>query len=66
MVVPGYLVEVGCRGFPAQSVWKFLTAVGLTGRERKKLSAKTGGGGRESLMLDMEQERGVELAARNE
>lgn len=28
-------VEVGCRGFPAQSVWKTLTALGLAGRERK-------------------------------
>lgn len=28
-------VEVGCRGFPAQSVWKTLTASGITGRERK-------------------------------
>lgn len=27
---------VGCRGFPAQSVWKLLTAVGLRGSERKK------------------------------
>ena len=37
-----YPVEVGCRGFPAQSVWKFLTAVGLTGRERKKAVRKLG------------------------
>jgi len=28
-------VEVGCRGFPAQSTWKLLTAVGVTGRARK-------------------------------
>lgn len=27
---------VGCRGFPSQSVWKLLTAVGLRGSERKK------------------------------
>lgn len=27
---------VGCRGFPAQSVWKLLTWVGLRGSERKK------------------------------
>ncbi|XP_068595260.1 retrovirus-related Pol polyprotein from type-1 retrotransposable element R2 [Brachionichthys hirsutus] len=29
-------VEVGCRGFPAQSVWKMLTALGIIGRERRK------------------------------
>ncbi|XP_078574196.1 uncharacterized protein LOC144860709 [Branchiostoma floridae x Branchiostoma japonicum] len=28
-------VEVGCRGFPAQSTWKLLTALGITGRARK-------------------------------
>lgn len=48
---------VGCRGFPAQSVWKLLTAVGLRGSERSS---------RESLLLDMEQEGGVELEARRE
>lgn len=31
-----YPVEVGCRGFPAQSVWKLLTAVGVIGSERNK------------------------------
>ena len=29
-------VEVGCRGFPAQSVWKMLSALGITGRDRKQ------------------------------
>lgn len=28
-------VEVGCRGFPAKSVWRMFTAIGLTGKERK-------------------------------
>ncbi|XP_052777991.1 uncharacterized protein LOC128215335 [Mya arenaria] len=28
-------VEVGCRGFPIQSVWKMLGAVGIKGRVRK-------------------------------
>ncbi|XP_078587744.1 uncharacterized protein LOC144868686 [Branchiostoma floridae x Branchiostoma japonicum] len=28
-------VEVGCRAFPAQSTWKLLTALGITGRARK-------------------------------
>ena len=28
-------VEVGCRGFPAQSVWKLLTRVGVSGRTHK-------------------------------
>ena len=26
-------VEVGCRGFPAQSVWNTLTALGIRGRQ---------------------------------
>lgn len=30
------LIEVGCRDFAAQSVWKSLTPVGLTGTKRKK------------------------------
>ncbi|XP_063435804.1 uncharacterized protein LOC134716731 [Mytilus trossulus] len=28
-------VEVGCRGFPAQSVWRLFSAVGVTGRQRR-------------------------------
>ena len=28
-------VEVGCRGFPSQSVWKMLGAVGMRGKQRK-------------------------------
>jgi hypothetical protein len=28
-------VEVGCRGFPSQSVWKILGAVGIKGGARK-------------------------------
>ena len=28
-------VEVGCRGFPAQSVWKTLGALGMKGKSRK-------------------------------
>ncbi len=43
-----------------------MTDVGLMGNARKKGSAKTGGGSRESLLLDLEQEGGVELAARKE
>ena len=29
-------VEVGCRGFPAKSLWRTLTALGITGRDRKQ------------------------------
>ena len=29
-------VEVGCRGFPAQSVWKMLSALGIDGRDMKQ------------------------------
>lgn len=28
-------VEVDCRGFPTQSIWRMFTAIGLTGKERK-------------------------------
>ena len=29
-------VEIGARGFPAQSIWKLLTALGMKGSDRKK------------------------------
>lgn len=35
-------VEVGCRGFPAQSVWNTLTALGIRGRERKAAARRVG------------------------
>jgi len=35
-------VEVGCRGFPAQSVWRMLTALGMTGKERKAAARRMG------------------------
>lgn len=35
-------VEVGCRGFPAQSVWSMLTAIGMTGKERKTAARRMG------------------------
>ncbi|RXN28661.1 reverse transcriptase [Labeo rohita] len=35
-------VEVGCRGFPAQSVWRMLTAIGVMGRERKMTVRRMG------------------------
>lgn len=35
-------VEVGCRGFPAQSVWSLLTAFGVTSSERKKAVRRIG------------------------
>ncbi|GAA6111674.1 uncharacterized protein LOC122132692, partial [Tachysurus ichikawai] len=35
-------VEVGCHGFPAQSVWNLLTKVGLRGRLRKAAVRKLG------------------------
>ena len=31
-------IEVGCRGFPAQSFWRAMGALGLTGAKRKKLA----------------------------
>ena len=35
-------VEVGCRGFPAQSVWKLLTRLGMSGRTRKTTRRRKG------------------------
>ena len=35
-------VEVGCRGFPAQSVWRTLGRLGIIGKERKKIVKETG------------------------
>ncbi|KAK0140163.1 hypothetical protein N1851_022917 [Merluccius polli] len=35
-------VEVGCRGFPAQSVWNTLTVLGIRGRERKTAARRLG------------------------
>ena len=28
-------VEVGCRGFPAQTVWRMFSALGITGKNRR-------------------------------
>ena len=35
-------VEVGCRGFPAQSVWRMFSAVGVTGQNRRAAIKKLG------------------------
>ena len=35
-------VEVGCRGFPAQTVWNLLTKVGLRGQSRRKVVQRLG------------------------
>ncbi len=45
-----YPVEVGCRGFPAQSAWKLMTEVGLRGTERKKAVRRPGRQQREPLV----------------
>lgn len=37
-----FLIEVSCKGFPAQLVWKMLTAIGVTGRERKAAARRMG------------------------
>ncbi len=37
-----YPVEVGCRGFLAQSAWKLMTDIELRGSERKKVLRKLG------------------------
>ena len=35
-------VEVGCRGFPAQSVWRLFSALGVTRRCRRTAAQKMG------------------------
>ena len=35
-------VEVGCRGFPAQSIWHMFRALGVTGRRRSTAVGKIG------------------------
>ena len=35
-------VEVGCRGFPAQSVWRALGMLGITGKERQNIIKEMG------------------------
>lgn len=42
-------VEVGCRGFPAQSVWRTLTALEVSVRERKIATHRLGGGSGNSI-----------------
>ncbi|XP_066304530.1 uncharacterized protein [Branchiostoma lanceolatum] len=35
-------IEIGCRGFPAQSVWKMMTALGIAGKDRKAAIRRMG------------------------
>ncbi|XP_066299893.1 uncharacterized protein [Branchiostoma lanceolatum] len=35
-------IEIGCRGFPAQSVWKMMTALGIAGKDRKTAIRRMG------------------------
>lgn len=37
-----FLVEVGCRGFPAQSVWKMFQKLGVKGQQRRAAVRKLG------------------------
>lgn len=37
-----FAVEVGCRGFPANSVWSLLTKVGVRGQKRKAAARRLG------------------------
>lgn len=53
----------GCNRFPAQSVWIMFTALEIAGRARKASWLQVGGRNRESLVLALEQEGGVELEA---
>ncbi|XP_033096040.1 uncharacterized protein LOC117100447 [Anneissia japonica] len=58
-----YPIEVGCGGFPAQSVWKFITAIGLSGNERKRAVKKLG---EEGILLVVDETRGYELETKLE
>ena len=35
-------VEVGCRGFPGQSLWRTLRVLGVIGKRRKQMIRETG------------------------
>ena len=35
-------VEVGCRGFPARSVWQLMAALGLSNKEKKRATRRLG------------------------
>ncbi|KAI8506762.1 hypothetical protein Bbelb_152030 [Branchiostoma belcheri] len=56
-----FAVEVGCRGFPAQSVWKMLSAVGVTGKRQEGSSAQDGRSSRKGVMLALVQEGNSKL-----
>ena len=43
-----WIVEVGCRGFPARSMATLLRDMGYTGRERKALLGKIGNAAEEA------------------
>ncbi|XP_021358056.1 uncharacterized protein LOC110453438 [Mizuhopecten yessoensis] len=49
-------VEVGCRGFPAQSVWRTLQSIGLTGRARATAIRRLG----EAVAMAQTRRAGVE------
>ena len=35
-----YPVEIGARGFPAQSLWRMFSALGIEGADRKRAAGK--------------------------
>ena len=49
-------VEIGCRGFPAQSVWRLFSVLGVTGRCRRTAAQKMGSS-RTVILLDLAEEK---------
>ena len=56
-------VEVGCRGFPAQSVWTTLSSLGIVGRQRRAAMKALRTSCRKSIQLAMVEKRPGELEA---
>ena len=58
-------VEIGCRGFPAQSLWGMLGKLGIKAGDRKRAVGRLWTSSRESVQLAVDEERGEELVANN-
>ena len=58
-------VEVGCRVFPAQSLWITLGMLGVTGKERKKHHKGDRGAGRKGIPVDLVQKKRAQKPARS-
>uniref|UniRef100_A0A8W8N2M3 Uncharacterized protein n=1 Tax=Magallana gigas TaxID=29159 RepID=A0A8W8N2M3_MAGGI len=56
-IVCVFPVEIGCRGFPAQSMWRSMSVLGIKGKERKAEIQTV------NIMLVMVEKSSTELEA---